>query len=130
MLRIYRHYAHDCDVSYGEHGAKNLLDIWRRPDLDPAGHAPVLLQVPGGAWASGNKRGQAHPLMSHLAELGWVCVSMNYRLSPRATWPDHIVDVNAQSPGSKCTSPNMAETLISWPSPAVQPEGTYPRWRH
>jgi acetyl esterase/lipase len=93
MLRIYRHYAHDCDVSYGAHGAKNLLDIWRRPDLDPAGHAPVLLQVPGGAWATGNKRGQAHPLMSHLAELGWVCVSINYRLSPRATWPDHIVDV-------------------------------------
>jgi acetyl esterase/lipase len=93
MLRIYRHYAHDSDVSYGEHGTKNMLDIWRRPDLDPAGHAPVLLQVPGGAWATGNKRGQAHPLMSHLAELGWVCVSINYRLSPRATWPDHIVDV-------------------------------------
>jgi acetyl esterase/lipase len=42
---------------------------------------------------TGNKRGQAHPLMSHLAELGWVCVAINYRLSPRSTWPDHIVDV-------------------------------------
>ena len=31
--------------------------------------------------------------MSHLAELGWVCVAINYRLSPRSTWPDHIVDV-------------------------------------
>src|SRR5271169_6010289 len=93
MMRIYRDYAHDSDISYAEHGAKNLLDIWRRPDLDPAGRAPVLLQVPGGAWASGNKRGQAHPLMSHLAELGWVCVAINYRLSPRSTWPDHVVDV-------------------------------------
>ncbi len=93
MMRIYRDYAHDADISYAEHGAKNLLDIWRRPDLDPAGRAPVLLQVPGGAWASGNKRGQAHPLMSHLAELGWICVAVNYRLSPRATWPDHIIDV-------------------------------------
>jgi acetyl esterase/lipase len=53
----------------------------------------VLLQVPGGAWITGNKRGQAHPLMSHLAELGWVCVAINYRLSPRSTWPDQIVDV-------------------------------------
>ena len=53
----------------------------------------MLLQVPGGAWMTGNKRGQAHPLMSHLAELGWVCVAINYRLSPRSTWPDHIVDV-------------------------------------
>jgi acetyl esterase/lipase len=41
----------------------------------------------------GSKRQQAYPLMSHLAELGWVCVAINYRLSPRSTWPDHIVDV-------------------------------------
>lgn len=93
MLRIYRDYAHDSNISYGECGAKNHLDIWRRPDLDRGGRAPVLLQVPGGAWMLGSKRGQAHPLMSHLAELGWICVSINYRLSPRSTWPDQIVDV-------------------------------------
>jgi acetyl esterase/lipase len=93
MLRIYRDYAHDTDISYGEHGARNHLDIWRRPDLDRGGRAPVLLQVPGGAWMVGSKRQQAYPLMSHLAELGWVCVAINYRLSPRSTWPDHIVDV-------------------------------------
>jgi len=93
MLRVYRDYAHDGDISYGEFGSRNHLDIWRRPDLDRGGRAPVLLQVHGGAWVVGDKRGQAHPLMSHLAELGWVCVSINYRLSPRSTWPDHIVDV-------------------------------------
>jgi acetyl esterase/lipase len=93
MLRVYRDYVHDGDISYGECGSRNHLDIWRRPDLDRGGRAPVLLQVPGGAWMVGNKRGQAHPLMSHLAELGWVCVAINYRLSPRSTWPDHIVDV-------------------------------------
>jgi acetyl esterase/lipase len=93
MLRVYRDYAHDADIGYGEYGSRNHLDIWRRPDLDRNGRAPVLLQVPGGAWMVGNKRGQAHPLMSHLAELGWVCVAINYRLSPRSTWPDQIVDV-------------------------------------
>lgn len=93
MLRIYRDYAHDAEISYGPYGGANHLDIWRRPDLDRGGRAPVLLQVPGGAWMTGNKRGQAHPLMSHLTELGWVCVSINYRHSPRNTWPDHIVDV-------------------------------------
>ena len=86
-------YAHDTDISYGEHGTRNHLDIWRRPDLDRGGKAPVLLQVPGGAWMVGSKRQQAYPLMSHLAELGWVCVAINYRLSPRSTWPDQIVDV-------------------------------------
>ena len=93
MMRIYRDYAHDANISYGEFGGANQLDIWRRPDLDPHGKAPVLIQIPGGAWTTGNKRGQAHPLMSHLAELGWICVAVNYRHSPRNTWPAHIVDV-------------------------------------
>jgi acetyl esterase/lipase len=93
MMRVRRDYAHNADISYGTDGAANHLDIWRRPDLDRAGRAPVLLQIPGGAWTTGNKRGQAHPLMSHLTELGWICVSINYRLSPRHTWPDQIVDV-------------------------------------
>jgi acetyl esterase/lipase len=93
MLRIYRDYAHAADISYGEFGGANRLDIWRRPDVDYGGAAPVLLQVPGGAWTTGNKRGQAHPLMSHLVEFGWICVAINYRHSPRNTWPDHIVDV-------------------------------------
>ncbi|ORV64594.1 esterase [Mycobacterium fragae] len=93
MMRIYRDYAHDTDISYGPYGSRNHLDIWRRADLDPDGRAPVLLQVPGGAWMLGSKRQQAYPLMSHLAELGWVCVAINYRLSPRSTWPDHLVDV-------------------------------------
>jgi acetyl esterase/lipase len=67
--------------------------VWRRADLPRDGRAPVLLQVPGGAWAIGMRRPQAYPLMSHLAERGWVCVSMAYRVSPRNTWPAHIVDV-------------------------------------
>jgi acetyl esterase/lipase len=31
--------------------------------------------------------------MRHLAERGWVCVSADYRLSPGATFPDHLVDL-------------------------------------
>ncbi len=80
-------------VSYGPHGRANLADIWRRRDLPRDGKAPVLVQVPGGAWVIGWRRPQAYPLMSHLVSRGWVCVSMNYRVSPVHTWPDHIVDV-------------------------------------
>ena len=43
MLRIYRDYAHDSNISYGEYGSANHLDIWRRPDLDPADIIPVGL---------------------------------------------------------------------------------------
>ncbi|HET7667891.1 MAG TPA: alpha/beta hydrolase [Mycobacterium sp.] len=80
-------------VQYGPHPRVNFADIWRRADLPRDGKAPVLLQVPGGAWAIGMRRPQAYPLLSHLAERGWICVSIDYRVSPRHTWPDHIVDV-------------------------------------
>ncbi|OBK20882.1 esterase [Mycobacterium asiaticum] len=80
-------------VRYGPHGRANLADIWRRHDLARDGKAPVLLQVPGGAWMIGWRRPQAYPLMGQLVSRGWVCVSMNYRVSPLHTWPDHIVDV-------------------------------------
>ena len=92
-LLIRRAFARGRDISYGPHGRQNLLDVWRRDDLPATAKAPVLLQVPGGAWITGNKQAQAYPLMSHLAERGWVCVSMSYRLSPRATWPEFLVDV-------------------------------------
>jgi acetyl esterase/lipase len=31
--------------------------------------------------------------MQYLAARGWVCFGIDYRLSPRATFPDHLVDV-------------------------------------
>jgi acetyl esterase/lipase len=93
MFRIRRRFAHDRDIRYGPARRANLLDVWRREDLPRDSSAPVLLQMPGGAWTIGNKQAQAYPLMSHLAERGWVCVAINYRLSPRHRWPAHIVDV-------------------------------------
>jgi acetyl esterase/lipase len=85
--------ATGADLAYGDAGRRNRLDVWKRADLPRDAGAPVLLQVHGGGWTVGNKEGQGHPLMAHLAARGWVCVAVNYRLSPRATWPDHIVDV-------------------------------------
>ena len=79
------------NLSYGPDGKRNQLDVLHRRDM-PTG-CPVLLQVHGGAWVMGNKEQQAMPLMLHLAARGWVCVAINYRISPKATWPDHIVDV-------------------------------------
>ena len=93
MMRIRRRFAHHADIQYGPRRHANLLDIWSREDLPADASAPVLIQVPGGAWTIGNKQAQAYPLMSHLAERGWVCVAINYRLAPKHRWPAHIVDV-------------------------------------
>lgn len=88
-----RYSATTTNIPYGPGGRRHLLDVWRRPDL-PEGHrAPVLIQVPGGAWSVNDKRGQAYPLMTRMVELGWICVSINYSRSPRNAWPEHIIDV-------------------------------------
>ncbi len=80
------------DLRYAEGaGRRHCLDLYR--SATPTMAAPVLLQIHGGAWIIGNKREQARPLMHHLAANGWICVAPNYRLSPRATFPDHLVDV-------------------------------------
>jgi acetyl esterase/lipase len=78
------------DVAYAGGHARNMLDIYR-----PAGGctgASVLLQIHGGGWVFGNKHEQALPLIYHLVARGWVVVAPNYRLSPGARFPDHLVD--------------------------------------
>ncbi|HUC35555.1 MAG TPA: alpha/beta hydrolase [Acidimicrobiales bacterium] len=80
------------NVDYvGDGRTAHRLDVITRR-LDPPEAAPVLLHVHGGAWIIGDKREQGFPLMYEAARHGWVCVTINYALSPRATWPDHVVD--------------------------------------
>ena len=79
------------DIAYAPDGGKrNWLDIYK--PVGGTSGAPVLLQIHGGGWTIGNKHEQALPLMNHLAAQGWICVAINYRLSPKATFPDHLVD--------------------------------------
>jgi acetyl esterase/lipase len=78
-------------VRYGDSPAQ-LLDVWRREEL-PTQPGPVLLFVPGGAWVHGSRLLQGYALMSHLAEMGWVCLSIDYRVAPNHRWPQHITDV-------------------------------------
>jgi acetyl esterase/lipase len=79
------------NIAYGPYGHRNKLDVYK-PKTGAEG-APVLFQIHGGGWVVGDKREQAIPLMLHMARRGWVCVAANYRLSPRATFPDHLVDL-------------------------------------
>ena len=79
-------------IAYSDGGKRNLLDIYQ--PLEPReGGFPVLLQVHGGAWMIGEKEQQGKPLMYHMAQRGWLCVAINYRLSPKAAFPAHIIDV-------------------------------------
>ena len=80
------------DIRYTEGaGRRHLLDLYRARDA-ASSPRPVLIQIHGGAWVIGDKAHQARPLMLHLAASGWICVAINYRLSPRATFPEHLLD--------------------------------------
>jgi len=81
-----------CNIDYwGDGSARHRLDVYRSR-LAPPDDAPVMVYIHGGAWMIGDKREQGKPMMYELVARGWVCVAINYRLSPKATWPDHIVD--------------------------------------
>lgn len=86
-----RRYLYRRGVHYGNSPAQ-VLEVWRRKDL-PAQPAPVLIFVPGGAWIHGRSMGQGSALMSRLAEQGWVCLAIDYRVAPHHRWPRHITDV-------------------------------------
>lgn len=86
-----RRYLYRRAVHYGDH-PDQVLDVWRRKDL-AAQPAPVLIFLPGGAWVHGKCMGQGSALMSRLAEQGWVCLAVNYRVAPHHRWPRHIIDV-------------------------------------
>lgn len=60
-----------------------LMDIYL-PDIHMSGKAPAIYYVHGGGWAAGNKEKFGNrlmlPVFRRLAEQGFVCVSVGYRL--------------------------------------------------
>lgn len=83
------------NIVFAEPAGRTLrLDV-HLPAAPPAPgvRRPALLQVHGGGWIIGFKDRQGQLLMRQLAAHGWVCFNADYRLSPKATFPDHLVDV-------------------------------------
>lgn len=77
------------NIAYAEHGYRNLLDVYLSRDRRPVG---VFVHFHGGHFRIGRKNTQSLPLLYDLAREGWICVSANYRLEPRASFPDFVVD--------------------------------------
>ena len=72
-------------------GQKLRLDVYLPLKRGPL--RPAVVQIHGGAWVVGDKREQGVPLMTRLSDRGFVGFNVNYRLSPGATFPDHLVDI-------------------------------------
>jgi acetyl esterase/lipase len=85
------------NIQFDHQDGINLrLDVYRKKGEEVSADMkkPVLFQIHGGGWTyrMGSKDEQARPLMNQMASNGWICVSVNYRLSPKATFPEHVID--------------------------------------
>ena len=80
------------DVSYLEPGRNEKLDVYlpaRAADDPPS---PGVVWIHGGGWISGTKNeARAANVCGTLADAGYVCVSVDYRLGP-GSWPTNLYD--------------------------------------
>jgi acetyl esterase/lipase len=80
------------NLSYGDAGRHNRLDIYRRRSGAQGG--PILIHLHAGYFVTGRKSFESRPLLQRLASRGWVCISANYRrLRPPAIFRDLVIDV-------------------------------------
>jgi acetyl esterase/lipase len=79
------------DIEYHRHGGEPLLARLYRPKGE--GPFPALLEVHGGAWASGDRLNNA-PLDEALAKSGIVVLAIDFRMPPAHRYPASVADVN------------------------------------
>ncbi|HAO46410.1 MAG TPA: alpha/beta hydrolase [Ferruginibacter sp.] len=72
---------------------KLLLDAFY-PKAKTKKKRTAIIIIHGGGWRSGN-RTQHYPLAQHLASLGYVCFTPEYRLSTESLYPAAVNDVKA-----------------------------------
>lgn len=76
------------EMAYAGHSPRNLMDIYLPRGSGPF---PVLLDIHGGGFLTGDKRDLAVP--QQVLDHGVAIVRMNYRLSNQARWPAQHEDV-------------------------------------
>ncbi|MGN6675226.1 MAG: alpha/beta hydrolase-fold protein [Thermomicrobiales bacterium] len=78
-------------IAYGVGGGRTLTMHLLRAQPRPPGRAPGLIWVHGGAFRHGSKN-SGIALLFPIARRGYLCASIEYRLSDEATWPAQIED--------------------------------------
>lgn len=84
--------VYETDLAYRDGNPKWKLDL-ARPKTETTAPRPAIIFIHGGGWASGDKgRGIWRSLPLEYASNGYVCVSVNYRLTDETTVLGCIAD--------------------------------------
>jgi acetyl esterase/lipase len=75
---------------YGD-GPRQMLDIWAPDHAQQGDRLPVIVFFYGGGWNSGERASYGF-VGRALAQKGFVVVIPDYRLTPKAHWPDFLED--------------------------------------
>ena len=78
------------DQPYGN-GPRQMLDIWAPENAQQGDGLPVVVFFYGGGWDSGERASYGFAGRA-LAQKGFVVVIPDYRLTPKAHWPDFLED--------------------------------------
>jgi acetyl esterase/lipase len=79
------------NISYGDGGMRNRLNFV--PLALSAPECPCICALSRRHAHEGQEKPRGAPSAHQLASHGWVCTSANYRLRPRAQFPEHLIDV-------------------------------------
>src|SRR5436190_2317607 len=93
------------DLEYQRHGDAALLVRLYRPI--GSGPFPTLVEVHGGAWASGDRLNNA-PLNEALAKSGIVVLAIDFRMPPAHRYPASIADINLATRWLKANAAEFA----------------------
>ena len=91
MMKIPDDIERKTDISYGEHGKWNLLDVYY-----PAGTSrplPTIVNIHGGGYVYGTKDENQYYCMD-LAQRGFTVINFTYRLAPKIRFPVPILETN------------------------------------
>lgn len=70
---------------------KLRMDVYKHSSNTKSG-APIFLYIHGGGWVLGHRWNPPLPLIHQVTNLGWVVCVIDYRLSPKIAFPDHLID--------------------------------------
>jgi beta-glucosidase len=83
----------ETDIAYREGNEKWRLDL-AYPEAKSKSRHPGLVVIHGGGWRGGDKGGrQWRSIPLQYAAKGYVCISVNYRLTDEASFPACVEDV-------------------------------------